>query len=379
MKRIKLQIKNGKLSNMNKLYIGIMSGTSMDAIDAVVIDFDNNSKIIGEATIIFPKKIHQEITTLISQPQTSLAHLGYLNIALTELYIQVVKKLLLKTNLKASQISAIGCHGQTVLHQPDGNYRFSTQLGSGSYLAEKTNITTVTDFRNRDMAAGGQGAPLVPAFHSKLFKDSTKNRLIINIGGIANCTWLPSNGDIIGFDIGPGNTLMDCWIKKCCDKSYDKDGNWSATGNISSSLLDILLADPYFQKTQPKSTGREYFNLNWLKNSAGELMSSINKEDIQATLLEFTACTIASTINQFNTQETYFCGGGFHNIKLISRINDLTATSNSSTDVLGLDPDLVEAAAFAWLAKRCLEKKDGTLASVTGADHSSIAGAIYTA
>ena len=187
---------------MSDFYIGIMSGTSMDAIDAVIIDLNNHSNIIEQATVAFPDKIHQEITILISNPNTSLAHLGYLNIAITELYIEVVKKVLAKAKLNATQISAIGCHGQTIFHQPDGEHRFSTQLGSGSYLAEKTKITTITDFRNRDMAAGGQGAPLVPAFHAELFRDNIKDRLIINIGGIANCTWIPSNGDIIGYDIG---------------------------------------------------------------------------------------------------------------------------------------------------------------------------------
>ncbi|MFT5521787.1 MAG: anhydro-N-acetylmuramic acid kinase [Enterobacterales bacterium] len=364
---------------MSGLYIGIMSGTSLDAIDAVIIDFNNHIKVIEQATVDFPEKIHQEITSLITNPNTSLAHLGYLDIAITELYVEVVKKVLAKAKLNANQISAIGCHGQTIFHQPDGEYRFSTQLGSGSYLAEKTKITTVTDFRNRDMAAGGQGAPLVPAFHFELFKDKSKDRLIINIGGIANCTWIPTSGDIIGYDIGPGNTLMDCWIKKYCNKAYDSNGDWSATGTVSNSLLEVLLSDPYFHKDYPKSTGREYFNLDWIKYRAEQFMSDIKIEDVQATLVELTAYTIAKTINQFKPEQTFFCGGGFHNLRLISRINELTSTTNSSTEELGLKPDLVEAAAFGWLAKRCLEKKTGTLASVTGAKHSVIAGAIYTA
>jgi anhydro-N-acetylmuramic acid kinase len=364
---------------MSDLYIGIMSGTSMDGIDAVIIDLNNHTKIIEQATVPFTEKVHQEITALISNPNTSLAHLGYLNIAISELYVEVVQKVLAKAKLNANQISAIGCHGQTIFHQPDGEHRFSTQLGSGSYLAEKTQITTVTDFRNRDMAAGGQGAPLVPAFHSELFKDISKDRLIINIGGIANCTWIPSNGEIIGFDIGPGNTLMDCWIKRCCDKAYDRNGDWSATGTVSNSLLEVLLSDPYFRKNYPKSTGREYFNLDWMKYRAEQLKNEIEIEDVQATLAELTAYTIAKTIIQFKPEQTFFCGGGFHNIRLISRINDLTSATNCSTEELGLAPDLVEAAAFGWLAKRCLEKKNGTLASVTGAKYSSIAGAIYTA
>lgn len=364
---------------MSEYYIGIMSGTSMDDIDAVLVDLDDNARVIQQTTLAFPSDLHQEITQLITTPEISLSKLGYLNIAITELYVQLVDKLLALAHLDASKITAIGCHGQTVFHQPEGEHRFSLQLISGSYLAEKTHITSITDFRNRDMAAGGQGAPLVPAFHKELFKDQQHSRLVINLGGIANCTWLPTYGEVNGFDIGPGNTLMDCWIKACRGLSYDKKGDWAKTGKVNAQLLESLLSDDYFQRSAPKSTGREYFNLKWLHQSAEQNIKELKPEDVQATLLQLTACSIADTINQYKPDQSYFCGGGAHNTELISKIKGLTSTDIIDINELGIEPDLVEAAAFAWLARRCLELKDGTLASVTGAKHSVIAGAVYFA
>ena len=249
----------------------------------------------------------------------------------------------------------------------------------GSYLAEKTSITTVTDFRNRDMAAGGQGAPLVPAFHQAFFADNKQDRLIINVGGIANCTWLPMHEKVSGFDIGPGNTLMDNWINHCSNKSYDKDGQWAASGTVSKTLLKQLLEDDYFLKPAPKSSGREYFNLDWLQNTAGTLIDTLKTEDVQATLLQLTASTIADTINHFQSPYSYFCGGGVHNLQLIQQIKRLTDSKIVDINELGINPDQVEAAAFAWLAKRCVNHETGTLTSVTGAKYPVIAGAIYHA
>ena len=362
---------------MNNLYIGIMSGTSMDAVDAVILDISLPMRVVEHISIPFPKQLHNDITKIISYPETSLSNLGYLDIALAELYASAVRKLLLKANILATQITAIGCHGQTIYHQPEGDYRFSTQLGSGSYLAEKTAITTVTDFRNRDMAAGGQGAPLVPAFHQALFSDNNQERLIINIGGIANCTWLPICGEVSGFDIGPGNTLMDNWIQNCCAKPYDKDGQWAAKGKVSEVVLKQLLDDKYFKKNAPKSSGREYFNLNWLQIMAGAQINQLKKEDVQATLLQLTATSIADTINQFQSPYTYICGGGVHNQQLMRQIEVLSNSSISDINELGINPDHVEAAAFAWLAKRCINHETGNLTSVTGAQYPVVCGAIY--
>ena len=362
---------------MNNLFIGIMSGTSMDGVDAVIFDAENNT-VLNNASTAFPKELHQSLTALIEQPQTSLSNLGYIDIALAELYASAVKQLLKASKLLPSQIKAIGCHGQTVYHQPDGQYKFSMQLGSGSYLAEKTAITTVTDFRNRDMAAGGQGAPLVPAFHQAVFSDNNKSRLIINIGGISNCSWLPLDGDTTGFDIGPGNTLLDCWIKRHHNKSYDHDGQWAASGVISEPLVAEMLDDEYFKKLSPKSTGREYFNLNWLEQS---LINHPNlaSADVQASLLALTALSITDVINRIAPNEVFICGGGVNNKQLMKSITVLSATPLSDIKQLGIAPELVEASAFAWLAKQCVNHQTGTLPRVTGARHPVISGAIYLA
>lgn len=365
---------------MSDLYIGIMSGTSIDAVDAIILDTSHSPKVIASTSIPFPDQLRQGLTDLITNPKAPLADIGYLNIALARLYVEVVEKLLLKANISREKIKAIGCHGQTVYHQPEGDDRFSLQLGSGSYLAEKTSITSITDFRNRDMAAGGQGAPLVPAFHEAIFHDESKSRLIINIGGIANCTWLPGQDETIGFDIGPGNTLMDSWIYTCTGQRFDKDGLWASQGEVSPPLLKDLLADNYFKKPAPKSTGREYFNLDWLENIFSGSLETIKAEDIQATLLQLTAHSIADVINQFQPDETCFCGGGVYNLYLIQQIKALCSDKGFiDIEDLGIQPDQVEAAAFAWLAMRCLSGETGTLTAVTGAQKSVIAGAIYQA
>jgi anhydro-N-acetylmuramic acid kinase len=363
---------------MNELFIGIMSGTSMDGLDAVILVTGDNTEIIEHHSIQFPEQLHHDISELITSSQSSLTDIGSLDVALAKLYSELTMALLQKANLTAAQITAIGCHGQTVCHQPDGENRFSMQLGSASNIAENTGITTVTDFRNRDMAAGGQGAPLVPGFHQAIFSDPNQNRLIINIGGIANCTWLPTHGEVTGFDIGPGNTLMDSWIKKLLDEPYDRDGLWAATGRVSDDLLKSALTDNYFSKIPPKSTGREYCNLNWLHNIAGEMIENLKPEDIQATLLQVTAHTIANTINKYQPDKTYLCGGGVHNSHLLKSIIQLSHGEISDTNELGIDPDHVEAAAFAWLACRCINNETGTISTVTGATHPVISGAIYS-
>ncbi len=369
---------------MSDFYIGLMSGTSMDAVDAVLVDFSTNNthnelcNIIAHSCTNFPSTLHRDISALITNSETTLEKLGEIDVKLAELYATAVNELLSTTTLSAVDIKAIGCHGQTVFHQPEGKYRFSTQLGSASYLVESTRISVVNDFRNRDMAAGGQGAPLVPAFHQAFFKSQSKSRLIINIGGISNCTWLPPSGKVEGFDIGPGNTLMDCWIRQCLQKSYDENGHWAAQGEVSSSLLNAMQSDPYLQKSAPKSTGREYFNLKWLETYLQiDRFSSLSKEDIQATLLQLSAITITETINHYSPDETYLCGGGVFNKQLVHQINTLSQHALFDINDLGINADFVEAAAFAWLAKQCLERKKSTISTVTGAHEDVIAGAIY--
>jgi len=356
-----------------------MSGTSMDAVDAVILSVEDKPRVIEAVSVAFPKQLHRDISALITTTQTSLSNLGYLDVALAQLYSCAVNELLKKAGIHPGKIMAIGCHGQTVFHQPDGEYRFSTQLGSGSYIAELTGITTVCDFRNRDIAAGGQGAPLVPPFHQVAFGSSDEDRLIINIGGIANCSWIPMKGSVIGFDIGPGNTLMDNWILHSKNLPYDKDGQWAAKGNICQPLLNQLLEDDFFHKPPPKSSGREYFNLDWVYAHAEKMHLSLKPEDMQATLLQLTALTIANIINHFKAPHTYYCGGGSYNTQLLHQIAMLCDAKISDIRELGMDPGQVEAAAFAWLAKCCIHNETGSLSAVTGAMHEVIKGAIYPA
>ena len=284
-------------------------------------------------------------------------------------------------DVDTDKISAIGSHGQTLRHQPRAARPFTMQIGDANIIAAGTGIATVADFRRRDMAVGGEGAPLAPAFHHWLFSKNAKDRAVLNIGGIANVTMISARSDkTIGFDTGPGNTLLDGWMRKCRDLPFDDDGKWSAGGQVNEPLLIKLLDDPYFALPPPKSTGFEYFNASWLsgKLSASEL--TIPEQDVQATLAELSARTIALAILDHapGVEEVLVCGGGIHNSDLIDRLSGyLSGSSVSSTEKYGLHPDWVEAAAFAWLAKRCLEKETGNLPSVTGADRAVVLGAIY--
>jgi anhydro-N-acetylmuramic acid kinase len=287
--------------------------------------------------------------------------------------------LLAEAGCQPAEIIAIGSHGQTIRHIPEGEYRTSFQIGDPNLIAELTGITTVADFRRRDMAAGGQGAPLVPAFHNQVFRASGINRVILNIGGIANITILPGDEEdpVSGFDTGPGNGLMDAWIFKHQGKQFDLNGEWAASGRVRPDLMDQMLADPYFSQAAPKSTGKEYFHLDWLKK---HLPKKAKAEDIQASLCELTAMTISQAIQQTApaTDEIYVCGGGAHNPHLIQRLNELHKPVNvTSTSELGLSPDWVEATCFAWLAKQTLHQQAANLPSVTGARHNVVLGGIY--
>ncbi len=363
-------------------YIGLMSGTSMDGIDVVLVDLSKKQiELICSHSHPFPATLQQQLAAIINPDwQGSLVQIGSLHQQLGKLFAEAVNALLKKTEIHSHQIKAIGSHGQTVWHQPGGEHPFSMQLGDANQISELTGITTVTDFRSRDIASGGQGAPLVPAFHQALFSRADTNRILLNIGGIANITLLPHNGEISGFDTGPGNGLMDAWIKKHQQKSFDKNGDWASSGIINKQLLGQLLNDQYFSLPAPKSTGKEYFNLQWLNKNSSK---SVNPQDIQATLAELTARSIANAINSVIDQspdwhELYVCGGGIHNQFLMERLqHHLTAFNIESTETLGVSPDWMEAIAFAWLAKQTLEGKPGNLASVTGAKGARILGAIY--
>ncbi len=363
----------------SNLYIGLMSGTSLDSIDAAVIDLSNqNYQLVDSLDYKIPEDLRQQLISLCLPGDNEIDRMGEADRALGKEFANATKTLLEQSQIDASSIVAIGCHGQTIRHRPQLENPFTLQIGDPNTIAYETGITTITDFRRKDMAAGGQGAPLAPAFHQAAFASSQHSRAVINIGGMANITYLGSTGDNLGFDTGPGNILMDNWIKKNQQKEYDKQGQWAATGTPSQVLLDQLMTHPYLQQPLPKSTGREDFNLVWLEKIIGSL--ALSAEDIQATLLEFTAQTITTEIKKLPTQvnEIYICGGGAHNTQLMLRLETLVHPKLlANTAQLGIPAQWVEAAAFAWLAKQTTERKHANLVNATGAKETVILGAVY--
>ncbi len=368
---------------MSELYIGLMSGTSLDGIDAGLVEFkENKIQLIAFDYQPFSDIIKNNIQRL-SQPDQPilLKDYGSLDTQLGLLFAEASNNLLNKANIPNSAVTAIGSHGQTIYHAPEIDSAFSLQIGDPNIIAEKTGITTVADFRRRDIALGGQGAPLVPAFHqaifSQIFDLSKKNICVVNIGGIANITYLSAN-KAIGFDTGPGNTLMDYWIHKNLNKAYDKNGAWAKSGKVLTDTLTHLKQDPYFQLNPPKSTGKEYFSPAWL-NEKISVTSNCKAEDIQTTLCQLTAETLTNSIDQHAplTDHTLICGGGMHNKYLIDLIQQGLNHPVSSTAAFGINPDHVEAIAFAWLAKQTMNNLPGNLTEVTGAEAPAILGGVY--
>lgn len=361
------------------MYIGLMSGTSIDAIDCVLITIQNEQpRLLAASTTEIPVDIRNNLFTLIQSIHCDIGLLGKTDTQLGQLFAKACLDLLKKTNVAKNEIIAIGSHGQTIYHQPNHDHPFTMQIGDPNIIAAKTGITTVADFRRRDLALGGQAAPLAPAFHAYLFGRQSFHQWVVNIGGMANITGLSVDPatPVIGFDTGPGNTLLDQWHQQHHQAPMDVDGRWARSGTVHHALLKALLADPYFQKPPPKSTGRDYFHLSWLVK---HLASEIKPVDVQATLTELTAITIANAINaQKNTEVIWICGGGAFNQYLMERLikHCAPATVKTTSDI-GIDPKWIEAAAFAWLAKQTIEKKPGNLPSVTGAKSASILGAIF--
>lgn len=361
-------------------YIGIMSGTSLDGVDAALVSFDSSTpSLIQTIFLPYDDQLRSQLLALNQAGHDELHRAALLSNKLSRLYADAVADLLVNSNISSRSITAIGCHGQTVRHCPQFERAYSIQLGNAALLAELTGITVVADFRSRDIAAGGQGAPLVPAFHRILFGHTTLHRVIINIGGIANITGLPPNGKVVGFDCGPGNMLMDAWCMQHKGNAYDYNGSWAETGQIIPELLEAFLAFPFFALPPPKSTGREMFSEDWLSHY---LRGDEVPENVQATLLKLTTEVIArSILHHFPaTEEVYLCGGGAHNGKLVAELKAaLPGKSVELTDVLGIDADWMEAFAFAWLAKQTLNKAPGNLPAATGAQGNRILGAIYQA
>lgn len=363
------------------LYIGLMSGTSMDGIDAALVRLgDRQCDTIATVHHPYPAELRQALMVASRAPdKTTIDTIGDLDHWVGSCFSDATNTLLDAAATEPASVCAIGSHGQTLRHRPHAERPFTLQIGDPNIIANGTGITTVADFRRRDLAAGGEGAPLAPAFHQWLFADKNVARVVLNIGGIANITVLPGNDDdVSGFDTGPGNGLMDAWTQQEQNRPFDDGGAWARSGEIRPDLLSQMLADPYFSLQPPKSTGFEYFNLDWLLKHAGG--SAIPAADIQATLLALTARSIAAAIESHapTSDQVLVCGGGIHNISLMDSLQRLVHPIQcSSTQEHGLDPDWVEAAAFAWLARQTLRQRPGNLPSVTGARAAQILGGIY--
>lgn len=369
------------------LFIGLMSGTSLDGVDAAIVNFNAGLEIIETYFQPYPEPIKKTLLTLQHPSPNELAVTAEMSNTLAELYAQTVNALLVKAGIEHKQITAIGCHGQTIRHQPtlqNGKIGYSLQIGNAALLTELTHISVVSDFRNRDIAAGGEGAPLVPAFHAECFSSKDVNRAIINIGGIANISYLPKTLSIthdgntpivFGFDSGPGNMLMDAWTQQHLDVSYDQYGKWASTGQLIEPLLSNMLVAPYFKQNIPKSTGRDLFHHQWLTD---QLESNYQAQDVAYTLVMLTAHSIVNALNQYcgAVDEVYICGGGAHNHFLMQTLNALIKhpITLQTTQPLGMHADWVEAAAFAWLAKKCINCQTANLPSATGAAGSRILG-----
>ncbi len=373
---------------MNKsLYVGLMSGTSLDAIDAALIACRNRDIAVIECLEhSIPVSIRQRIADLSSPGPNEIEDMGCLDREMGQLFAHATLALLEQAGEAAQNITAIGSHGQTIRHRPrsaghTGKQSFSLQIGDPNTIAELTGITTVADFRRRDIAAGGEGAPLAPAFHAAAFAEAGTDRAIINIGGIANASLLGGRELLSGFDTGPGNTLMDHWTERKKGQHYDEGGSWAAGGEVDRQLLQKLLQHPYLKISGPRSTGKESFNLSWLCSYCPEV-DSLNPQNVQATLSEFTAATIAMGLksNPVNITEAYICGGGAHNTDLMQRLaRVLQIDKLDTTTALGIHPDWVEATAFAWLAQQTLQGIAGNSPVVTGAVGARVLGGIFPA
>lgn len=360
---------------MSELYIGVMSGTSLDGLDIVLCSVTSSScELIYSAEYPFDSKLKEDILSAING-STTLRAIGQIDTRLGKLYANAITAFIHHNNIDKKSVKAIGLHGQTLWHEPIGENPFSMQLGNANILTAQIGVSVVSDFRQKDVALGGQGAPFAPAFHQEIFLKLGRKTAVINIGGISNITILGEN--LIGYDCGTGNVLMDLWISKKKNRAYDKNGEWASTGHADADLLNKMLSDPYFQKEPPKSTGREYFNENWLEKQLEEF-EYITNEDIQATLLEFTAETLANEVKKSSVDLVIISGGGVKNIALMKKLRSyLENIEVSPSDKYGVSSDFMEAMAFAWLAYKRIHKESVNLKSITGARENSILGCIY--
>ena len=373
-------------ASASALYLGLMSGTSADGIDAALVRFEGEGRalrcqLVHGRTFAWDEATRTRLVALGQGADTvSLDALGALDATVALAFADAALALLQDAGVPRGRVRAIGSHGQTIRHRPQADPPFTWQLGDGNVIAERSGIDTVADFRRRDVAAGGQGAPLVPAFHAALLGSPQEDRAVLNLGGIANFTLLPVGGEVRGFDTGPANALMDAWCERHTGRAYDADGAFAASGQVDAALLARLLADPWFALPPPKSTGREHFHLDWLQARMGETV--LPPADVQATLLDLTARTVADALQmtQPDTRRVLVCGGGVRNAVLMARLAAyLPQAIVESTAMHGLEPDYVEAMGFAWLARETLAGRPGNLPAVTGASGRRILGTVFPA
>jgi len=358
------------------LHLGLISGTSADGIDAALVRFEPRLEVLAARTYPYPGALRARIVALAAnRASMSLDDFGHLDVEVGACFAEAALALLADAGVARGQVAAIGSHGQTVCHRPVGASPFTLQVGDPNVIAERTGIPTVADFRRADVAAGGQGAPLLPALHAALFADAVVARAVLNLGGIANVTLLRPGADVIGFDTGPANCLLDAWAARHRGVARDDGGAWAASGTVRVDLLAGWLREPYFAAPAPKSTGREHFNLDWLDE---RVPAGVAPVDVQATLLALSARSIADALRASGVREVFACGGGVHNAALMAALrSELAGTRVETTATLGLDPDFVEAAGFAWLARARLLGLPGNLPSVTGARGPRLLGALF--
>lgn len=369
------------IADADALYVGLISGTSVDGIDAALCAFDPHPRLLSALTHAWPAQLRQQILAVAQdEAHVDLDAFGHLDVAIGECFADAAQALLTHAGMAASRVRAIGSHGQTLRHRPDGDQPFTLQLGDASVIAERTGVDTVADFRRADVAAGGQGAPLMPAFHAAMLGSSQHTRAVLNLGGIANLTVLETDGHVSGFDTGPANALLDAWCLRHRGQPFDRGGAFAASGQVNDALLTELLSDAYFALPAPKSTGREHFHLHWLDDFPA--VSALAPADVQATLLALSVHSIAAAVREHAVQarDILVCGGGVHNRALMDGLTTALAPCTvRSSAAVGIDPDYVEAMGFAWLARQRLLDRPGNLPAVTGARGPRLLGTLHAA
>ena len=364
---------------MAEIYIGLMSGTSADSIDCAALELSSKEiQVISCKNFEIPKDLKKDIIQSSQSEKIEQELIDDLDFRMAEVLVGSVKEIISDSNMKVEDIKAIGSHGQTIKHEPKSEAPYTLQIGDPQKISDDLNITTVGNYRHDDIEAGGEGAPLTPVFHNIVFGSDKKSKVIVNIGGITNITAL-NYPELIGFDAGPGNCLMDCWNRIHNLGNYDDKGSWASSGSINKSLLGVMLEDEYFSRKYPKSTGPDYFNHEWIKKNLLRLSEEIPIEDVQATLVQVTVISLIESINSLNlsNQNIYLCGGGVHNDFLYNEINKLSKSKVATTLELGVDPDYVEAICFGWLAKQRIENKSFNLNEITGSMGEVYLGRIY--